>query len=284
MLKQYRWLKSLVLTLKVLLKTSLIRARAGRSLFTYGSGICIMTVLGRVLCHLTIIIMALRKINNLMNRIVNNQLELKVLAVRDGAANCRVLGTGEKTLLRMSSYQLFKIVPGEIATVYVKKQWKFGGNKYVSGNLIDHRIDIPALDLVPLKLEQFDYWDPREAFEEERDENDEIVEEEDEYYKAIIKAGRRPSYEMEQIVPGDTDLNADGPILDAIYYKDMGEIGMGEDILMDEIIADLRCLDAHAHLGNFSFDNWPKKALLHHEVGMRIGELSLPKNFNGVLL
>jgi len=89
---------------------------------------------------------------------------------------------------------------------------------------------------------------------------------------------------MEQIVPGDTDLNTDGLILYAIYYKDMGEIGMGEDILMDEIYADLRCLDAHTHLGNFSFDNWPKKALLHHEVGMRIGELSLPKNFNGVLL
>lgn len=191
-----------------------------------------------------------------LNRIINNnQIDLIVLAVRDGTGNCRVLGTGKKIILRLSSYQLFKIVPGEIAAVDVKRQWEFGSNIYISGNLIDHRIDIPALDLVPLKLEQFDYWDPREAFEEERDENDEIIEEEDEYYKAIINAGRRPSYEMEQVVPGDTDLNADGPILDAIYYKDIGEIGMGEEILMDEIYADLRCLDARAHLGNFSFDS-----------------------------
>jgi len=152
-----------------------------------------------------------------LNRIINNnQIELVVLAVRDGTASCRVLGTGKKIILRLSSYQLFKIVPGEIATVDVKRQWEFGSNIYISGNLIDHRIDIPALDLVPLKLEQFDYWDPREAFEEERDENDEIIEEEDEYYKAIINAGRRPCYEMEQVVPGDTDLNADGPILDAM--------------------------------------------------------------------
>ncbi|MGM0366482.1 MAG: hypothetical protein ACQEP5_08100 [Actinomycetota bacterium] len=220
-----------------------------------------------------------------MNEIIGNkQEELVVLAVRDRAASCMIPKTGEKIILRLSSCQLFKIVPGEIATIDIKKQWEFGSNKYISGNLIDHRIDIPALELVPLRLEQFDYWDPREAFEEERDENDEIIEESDKYYKAIIKAGKRPCYEMEQVVPGDTDFSADGPILDAIYYKDIGEVGMGQDILMDELIADLRCLDAHAHLGNFLFDSRPEKALLHYEVGVKIGDLSLPQNFNGVLL
>ena len=47
---------------------------------------------------------------------------------------------------------------------------------------------------------------------------------------------------------------------------------------------DLRCLDVHAHLGNFIFDSLPEKAILHYNVGMKIGELSLPKDFNGVLL
>jgi tetratricopeptide (TPR) repeat protein len=213
-----------------------------------------------------------------------NQIELAVLAVRDSAANCKILKTNEKIILRLSSYQLFKIVSGEIATIDPKKQWEFGNNKYISGKLIDHRIDIPALGLIPLKLEKFDYWDPLEAFEEERNEYDEIIEETDEYYKAIIQAGKRPCYEMEQIVPGDTDLDADGPILDAIYYKDIGEVGKGQDILMDEIIMDIRCLDAHAHLGNFIFDSRPEKAILHYNVGMKIGELSLPEDFNEVLL
>lgn len=213
-----------------------------------------------------------------------NHIELAVLAVRDGAANCKIIKTNEKIILRLSSYQLFKIAPGEIATIDLKKQWIFGNNKYISGKLINHRIDIPALNLTPLKLEKFDYWDPREAFEEERDEYDEIIEETDEYYKAIIEAGKRPCYEMEQVVPGDTDLDADGPILDAIYYKDIGEVGAGQDILMDEIIMDLRYLDAHAHLGNFVFDSWPEKAILHYNVGMKIGELSLPEDFNEVLL
>jgi hypothetical protein len=26
---------------------------------------------------------------------------------------------------------------------------------------------------------------------------------------------------MEQVVPGDIDIDADGPILDSIYYKDI---------------------------------------------------------------
>jgi hypothetical protein len=36
-------------------------------------------------------------------------------------------------------------------------------------------------------------------------------------------------------------------------------------------------------LGNLSFDTRPKDAIRHYEVGVRIGELSLPADFNGVL-
>jgi hypothetical protein len=48
--------------------------------------------------------------------------------------------------------------------------------------------------------------------------------------------------------------------------------------------SDLRCLDAHAHLGNFVFDSTPQDAIRHFEVGLRIGELSLGDGFDGVLL
>jgi hypothetical protein len=40
---------------------------------------------------------------------------LIVFATKENIANCRVLETGEKILLRLSSYELFKIAPGEIA-------------------------------------------------------------------------------------------------------------------------------------------------------------------------
>jgi len=54
-------------------------------------------------------------------------------------------------------------------------------------------------------------------------------------------------------------------------------------ILMDLCESDLRCLDAHAHLGNFAFDGLAKDAIRHFEVGVCIGELSLGDGFDGVL-
>ncbi len=46
---------------------------------------------------------------------------------------------------------------------------------------------------------------------------------------------------------------------------------------------DLRCLDAHAHLGNLTFDRSPTRALRHYAMGARIAELSLPPGLRGVL-
>jgi tetratricopeptide (TPR) repeat protein len=65
--------------------------------------------------------------------------------------------------------------------------------------------------------------------------------------------------------------------------EDAGERAEAHEILMDLCQADLRCLDAHAHLGNFVFDRRPQEAIRHYEVGVRIGELSLGDGFEGVL-
>jgi hypothetical protein len=52
---------------------------------------------------------------------------------------------------------------------------------------------------------------------------------------------------------------------------------------MDVLAADLRCLDAHAHFGNFAFHRDPDTAVRHYDIGVKIGELSLGKDFNGLL-
>ena len=89
---------------------------------------------------------------------------------------------------------------------------------------------------------------------------------------------------MEQVLPGQypDDPIAD-PITESNDLKDAGEHGEAHKILMELCQADLRCLDAHAHLGNFIFDHSPKEAIRHYEVGVRIGELSLGNGFDGVL-
>jgi len=86
------------------------------------------------------------------------------------------------------------------------------------------------------------------------------------------------------VLPGDDpdDPFAD-PITESNDLKDAGDRMEARRILMELCQSDLRCLDAHAHLGNFVFDGDPREAIRHYEVGLRIGELSLGERFEGVL-
>lgn len=52
---------------------------------------------------------------------------------------------------------------------------------------------------------------------------------------------------------------------------------------MSALTIDLRCVDAHAYLGSRELDLDPRIAAASYEIGMRIAELSLPANFDGLL-
>jgi len=54
-------------------------------------------------------------------------------------------------------------------------------------------------------------------------------------------------------------------------------------VLMSLTERDLGYIDAHAHLGNLEFEGNPATALRHYEIGRRIGELSFPEEFKGLL-
>jgi len=92
---------------------------------------------------------------------------------------------------------------------------------------------------------------------------------------------------MEQVLPGyDFNDPECDPIGVSNDLKDSGDTQGAYKVLMDLCEADLRCLDAHAHLGNLAFGRMPWEARAvarHYEVGFRIGELSLPAGFDGVL-
>jgi len=204
-------------------------------------------------------------------------VELVALAVKERAARCRLLGSERVITLRAS--RLWDVVPGEIVTVKPRKQWRFAGHPYLSGEIESTRLDVTALDLVPLQLEDMGMWDPKEHYWGEEDEPIE------EWAKPIIARGPRPEFEMEQVLPGadPTDLYSD-PITESNDLKDAGDRLQAMRILMELCHSDLRCLDAHAHLGNFVFDSTPQDAIRHFEVGLRIGELSLGDGFEDVLL
>jgi hypothetical protein len=209
---------------------------------------------------------------------INGPVELAVLSVKQKAARCRLLGSGLEVTLRATG--LWNVVPGEIAVVRPNKQWTYAGNPYLSGKIESTRLDVGPLDLIPLKLEARGVWDPAQEYWGE--EGEPI----DDWAKPIITRGRRPQFEMEQVLPGmdpdDPDPDAD-PIGQAVDCKDSGDMEGAYKILMDLCQADLRCLDAHAHLGNMVFDGRPEDAIRHYEAGFRIGELSLGTSFEGVL-
>jgi hypothetical protein len=138
------------------------------------------------------------------------------------------------------------------------------------------RLDVAALDLEPLHLQELGIWDREEHYWGE--ENEPIAE----WAKPIIARGSRPQFELEQVLPGvdPADPFAD-PITEANDLKDAGDLEAARRRLMALCESDLRCLDAH--LGNLVFDHGPKEAIRHYEVGLRVSELSLGGSFDGLL-
>jgi hypothetical protein len=202
--------------------------------------------------------------------------ELVLLSVKDTAARCVLLGTRRAITLRSGG--LWDAVPGEIIVVKPRKQWSYAGHPYLSGEIQSSRLHVSALDLVPLKLNDEVVWDPHEQYWGEPD--DPI----DEWAKPIIARGERREFEMEQVLPGaDSDDPESDPITKSNDLKDAGDVRGARRLLMELCQADLRCLDAHAHLGNLEFDHHAADAIRHYEVGLRIGELSLPEAFDGLL-
>ena len=207
---------------------------------------------------------------------LSKPVQLVALSVKERSARCRLLGSERIITLRAS--RLWEVVPGAIVTVMPQKQWRYAGHPYLSGEIQSTRIDVKALDLAPLELVEMGMWDPKEEY---WGEDEEPIEE---WAKPIIAHGPRPMFEMEQVLPGeDPDDPFNDPITRSNDLKAAGKRAEAIKILMELCRADLRCLDAHSHLGNFVFDHNPDDAIRHYEVGLRIGELSLGDGFTGVL-
>ena len=203
-------------------------------------------------------------------------LDLVVLATKSTGATCRLLGRDGVLSFRTS--RRLDVVPGHILTVKPDRLWARNGHTYLSGELVAVRFEFAALGLVPLALDDWGPWDPMAEYWGEE------CGPRANWAKAIRARGPRPSFELEACVPGcdPEDWDSD-PIHDAIHFWNSGQPSQALRLLEAACQADLRCLDAHAHLGSFRFDHRPAKALLNYEAGVRIGQLSLGPDFDGVL-
>lgn len=206
---------------------------------------------------------------------LGHPLDLVVLATKITSATCRLLG-GEGVLTLKTSRRLG--VPGRILTVMPARVWRQNGQTCMSGEPVGARFDAAALGVVPLALDDWGPWDPKD---ESWGEDGEPLER---WTGPIRARGPRPSFELEACLPGSDPEDWDSdPINEAIDLWNSGQQTRALTLLEAVCQADLRCLDAHAHLGSFRFDHAPEMALLHYEVGVGIGRLSLGPDFDGVL-
>jgi hypothetical protein len=103
-------------------------------------------------------------------------------------------------VITLRASRLWHVVPGAIVTVKPRKQWRYAGHPYLSGEIQSARFEAAALDLVPLGLEEMGMWDPGKHYWGEEDEPIEA------WAEPIIAHGPRPEFRMEQVLPGrDSD-------------------------------------------------------------------------------
>lgn len=210
----------------------------------------------------------------------DSSIELVVVRLEPGLLRCRPLGARALVTVRPRFGEgAADVVPGEVVTLSEVTTTVRGRSSLLVGTIADARLDAAALGLVPLERYAQGTWSPAEEDWGEPGDRVEAC------LLPILAAGPRPCFEMEQVLPG-ADLSVpDGadPILEAIGWAERGDRRRARATLMRCLAADLRCLDAHAHLGNFAFDRDPARALRHYRVGVAIGELTVPAESMAVL-
>jgi tetratricopeptide (TPR) repeat protein len=215
-----------------------------------------------------------------VNADAKQRLEAIVLKVNQRSVRVRI--PAENAQLTFRSRDASEVVPGHRVTLVVARRWTWQDDAYATGVIENPRIDVAQLGLTPLPLLACGLdCDLRSSYEPFR--------RPDPYAPLWRKLTAKPraSYEMDPVAWGEfPDANDidDNPAGAAIDLAEAGEVAAARELLMDMLLRDLRCIDAHAHLGNLEFERSPARAMLHYEIGIQIGELSLPPNFDGVLL
>lgn len=208
------------------------------------------------------------------------QIEAVVLRCNSRSLRVRILGESGEVTLRLSNATY--VVPGQIVKVAVHKRWTHLGFPYAAGALESVDIDVARLDLVPLPIERQTTWVWGEMYEPAA--GDPFLP-----YWRKHTASSWPVVELDPIAwegprsGHDEDLEGldlpdlhESPVSEAAERRAKGDFAGARHLLMRALHRDLRCIDAHAHLGNLMLEHTPALALAHYRVGVAIGDLSIP--------
>ena len=176
-------------------------------------------------------------------------------------------------------------VAGEWFELTVERAWRFGGGNYLKGEVTRCWLDLEALALPALDLLYEGPWTVAGWLRDSGLEPDDL----EPAYEAVLAAHERREVEMERVSPeplSRLELEEDA-ILESIAWRDMGDPMHAEKLLSELLRQDLRCVDAHAHLGNLHMEGYwgrprPERARRHYQVGVAIAESALAPDGNDV--
>jgi hypothetical protein len=98
--------------------------------------------------------------------------------------------------LRSGAGRLWDVVPGEIAVVRPNKPWSYAGHPYLPGSIESTRVDLAALALTPLEMEERGVWDPDQHYWGEEGEPIE------DWARPIIARGQGRNLKWSKCCPG----------------------------------------------------------------------------------
>ncbi len=204
-----------------------------------------------------------------------------VLKTNDRSLRVCILGEVATTTLRASCYDAWRVAPGQLIETTLTRRWSWRGDGYASGAVERAWTDVSRLGLEPLSLEDGGVVDLRKHYDPFRRPDPYAA-----MWESFAETPRR-AFEFEEIAWG-VGVGVD-PLDDRCLVVDAAEElardpDRARELLMQALLADLRCIDAHVHLGVLAFDRSAEEALTHYEIAVGIGELSLGPTFDGMLL
>lgn len=206
---------------------------------------------------------------------------LEALVLKSGGTNARVRFFHEErpVTLRLTGHEAMRCAPGACIEVEVKRRWTNAGHPYASARLLRTWVDARALQLPPLDLRDCGKIALREQLTPSKEDPDHAR-----WLRRTDRARNAHAFDDRSLGCHILEEDPHGDRLSVMQELSTWNPTKARKDLMEFLLIEPRCIEAHNLLGLLDFEFTPAIAQVHYEVAVAIAELSLPEDFDGYLL